>query len=79
MPIFPANLLDLPRLGFGLWRFPAASIVLELAFVVAGAWVYWNAAKAVSIQAGKKTRLATIAAFLIAGSGVLVLWLDASS
>jgi hypothetical protein len=79
MPFLPANILHLPRLGFGLWRFPAASIALELALVLVGAWVYWRAAKAVSIQAGKKTRLAAISTLLIAVFGILVLWLDAAS
>ncbi len=79
MPIFPANLPSLPRLGFGLWQFPAASIALELALVLGGAWVYWRAAKEVSLRAARGTRLAAIAALLIAVSGILVLWLDASS
>jgi hypothetical protein len=79
MPIFPANLPHLPRLGFGLWQFPAASIALELALVLGGAWVYWRAAKDVCLRAARGTRLATVAALLIAVCGVLVLWLDASS
>jgi membrane-bound metal-dependent hydrolase YbcI (DUF457 family) len=79
MPILPENLLNLPRLGFGLWRFPALSIILELALVLVGAWVYWIAAKDVSNQAGRKTRLATISALLIVISGAVVLWMDASS
>jgi hypothetical protein len=78
MPILPANLLLLPRFGFGLWRFPAASIALELALVLAGAWIYWHAARTTCIQAGSKTRLAANSACLIAGFGILVLWLDAS-
>lgn len=79
MPLLPANLLQLPRLGFGLWRSPAASIALELALVLGGAWAYWLAAKDVCIQAGRKTRLAAIASLSIAGFGVLILWMDASS
>jgi hypothetical protein len=79
MPLLPANLLQLPRLGFGLWRSPPASIALELALVLGGAWAYWLAAKDVSIQAGRKTRLAAIASLSIAGFGVLILWMDASS
>jgi hypothetical protein len=79
MPIFPANLPHLPRLGFGLWQFPAASIALELALVLGGAWIYWRAANDVCLRAARGTRLAAIAALMIAVSGVLVLWLDASS
>lgn len=79
MPILPANALQLPRLGFGLWRFPTASIAIELALVLAGAWAYWRAAKNVSAIANRRSSLATVTALLIAGFGVLVLWLDASS
>ena len=34
LPILPGNAGDLPRLGFGLWKVPAASILVELALVV---------------------------------------------
>jgi membrane-bound metal-dependent hydrolase YbcI (DUF457 family) len=44
MPILPGNGGDLPRLGFGLGKVPAASIMVELVLVVAGAWLYWRAA-----------------------------------
>jgi hypothetical protein len=79
MPIFPANLPHLPRLGFGLWQFPAASIALELALVLGGAWVYWRAAKDVCLRTARPTRLAAIAALLIAVCGILILSLDALS
>jgi hypothetical protein len=36
MPILPGNAGDLPDLGFGLWKTPAVSILVELALVVAG-------------------------------------------
>ncbi len=48
MPILPGGAGDLPRLGFGLWRSPAASAILELAFVVTGAVIYWRAARRVA-------------------------------
>ena len=48
MPLLPANYGGLPRLGFGLWRFPAASMAVELALVLAGSWLYWRAARAVA-------------------------------
>jgi membrane-bound metal-dependent hydrolase YbcI (DUF457 family) len=79
MPILPANYFGLPRFGLGLWRFPAASIVVELVLVLAGAWAYWRAAKDVSAQANRGISLAAINTVLIAGSGILILWLDASS
>jgi membrane-bound metal-dependent hydrolase YbcI (DUF457 family) len=40
MPILPGNIGDLPKLGFGLWRFPTAAITSELVLVVAGAFFY---------------------------------------
>jgi membrane-bound metal-dependent hydrolase YbcI (DUF457 family) len=79
MPILPADALHLPLLGFGLWRVPVASICIELALVLAGAWVYWRAAKDVSIHANRSPTLANVTALLIAGFGILVLWMDASS
>lgn len=45
MPILPGNAGNLPRLGFGLWAYPAVSIALELALVVVGAVLYWRAAE----------------------------------
>jgi hypothetical protein len=40
MPILPGSAGDLPLLGFGLWKAPVASILVELALIVAGAWLY---------------------------------------
>lgn len=76
MPILPGNSLGLPRLGFGLWRIPAASIAVELALVVAGAWIYWRASRSVTTLANRGKRIAAATALLIAGFGILVLWLD---
>jgi membrane-bound metal-dependent hydrolase YbcI (DUF457 family) len=45
LALLPGNAGDLPRLGFGLWRAPAASAAVELALVAIGAWVYWRAAR----------------------------------
>jgi hypothetical protein len=75
MPILPGNLGDLPKLGFGLWRVPAASAALELAFVLAGAWLYWSAARSVTATAGSGHRRAAVVALLIllGGAGVLAL------
>src|SRR5919106_3829027 len=44
MPILPGNLGGLPRLGFGLWRTPAASALIELAIIAVGSYLYWRAA-----------------------------------
>lgn len=43
MPILPGDAGNLPRLGFGLWAYPAVSIALEL--VVAGDDFSWRAAE----------------------------------
>jgi hypothetical protein len=43
LPILPGNAGGLPLLGLGLWRTPWASVVAELALVVAGAATYlWS-------------------------------------
>jgi hypothetical protein len=73
MPILPANAGGLPRLGLGLWQYPAVSVAAELLLVVGGSWLYWRAARKVS--AGDPTR-ADIAAGIVLASGLLVLILD---
>jgi hypothetical protein len=44
LPILPGNLGNLPLLGFGLWNYPAASAIVELALVLAGAYLYYRSA-----------------------------------
>lgn len=44
LPILPGNLGDLPTFGFGLWRLPAVSAVVELLMLVVGIGLYWRAA-----------------------------------
>jgi membrane-bound metal-dependent hydrolase YbcI (DUF457 family) len=74
LPILPGNAGDLPRLGFGLWKVPAASILVELALVVAGAWLYWRAA----VQtAPADTRRPNLLGLLVLGAGVVTLAVDA--
>jgi hypothetical protein len=67
MPILPGGAGSLPALGLGLWRYPAASAVLELVIVVAGALLYWRAAGRVAGTDGAAIRRARIC-----GAGVLV-------
>jgi membrane-bound metal-dependent hydrolase YbcI (DUF457 family) len=79
MPILPGNIGDLPKLGFGLWRFPTAAITSELVLVVAGAFFYWQAARSVVHAAGGTGRLrADMAAGLVLISGCGILLLDAT-
>ena len=77
LPILPANLGGLPRLGFGMWRVPAASVVVELALVVAGTLLYWRAALETARGAGGRADRAHLAGALSLGAGLVVLALDA--
>src|SRR5215212_4455673 len=44
LPILPGNPGNLPLLGFGLWRVPVVSMLVELALVLAGAYLYTRSA-----------------------------------
>jgi membrane-bound metal-dependent hydrolase YbcI (DUF457 family) len=76
MPILPGALGNLPKLGFGLWQFPIASIIVELSLVLIGAWAYWRASRAVARDKGRGVVLAPAVSALIALFGMLVLFLD---
>jgi membrane-bound metal-dependent hydrolase YbcI (DUF457 family) len=75
MPLLPGGAGGLPRLGFGLWRYPLPSALLELAIVVAGAVVYWRAARRAAGDDVAMVRRAHRcgAAVLVAGLLTLVL------
>jgi membrane-bound metal-dependent hydrolase YbcI (DUF457 family) len=75
MPILPGNAGDLPLLGFGLWRVPVASILVEAALLVAGVFLYWRAAKSLPSGGGRVTPSLVAGALLL--SGAIVLALDA--
>jgi hypothetical protein len=76
MPILPGNAGGLPRLGFGLWRSPAASAILELAFVVVGAAMYWRAALNVAGADAAMVRRARFCGVAVLASGLLTLALN---
>jgi hypothetical protein len=76
LPILPGNMLDLPRLGFGVWRYPAASAAVELAILLAGAYLYWRAALKVREDRGNGRNRAGFSAALILIFGLVVLTLD---
>ena len=61
-------------LRFGLWKAPTASILVELALVVAGAWLYWRAAVQTSTPDTRRTHLLGL---LVLDAGVVTLALDA--
>ncbi|MEV5714126.1 permease [Amycolatopsis mediterranei] len=44
LPILPGNAGNLPTFGFGLWRLPAVSAVVELLMLAIGVGLYWRAA-----------------------------------
>ncbi|MGA3226966.1 MAG: permease [Acidobacteriaceae bacterium] len=76
MPILPGNFGNLPKLGFGLWRFRTASAVTELLLVILGAWFYWRAASVVAAAAQRGRTRAMITSVLIFLCGLAVLALD---
>jgi hypothetical protein len=79
MPILPGNAGNLPRLGFGLWQFKSASIVVELVLVILGAFCYWRAASTVTTEAQRGRTRAILTAILILICGITVLALDAAA
>jgi membrane-bound metal-dependent hydrolase YbcI (DUF457 family) len=79
MPILPGNAGDFPMLGFGLWRYPWAVAAAECALVVAGAWLYWQAAHSVTIAASVGKRRADLVSGLILIFGIAVLAMDVAS
>jgi hypothetical protein len=80
MPLLPGNYGHLPRVGFGLWQFKAASALVELLLVILGATLYWRAASRVTAQAqrGRTRAIVSAALILLAGIGVLTLDLTAA-
>jgi hypothetical protein len=72
LPLLPGNLGDLPRLGFGLWRYHAVTAVIEALLVLVGAALYWRAAR----QTGGSARRVNLVAGLIVACGGLTLALD---
>lgn len=76
MPILPGAGGALPRLGFGLWRYPAYSAVLELAIVVVGSWMYWQAARRVAGADVTFARRANLCGSAVLVAGVLTLGLN---
>ncbi|HVU09940.1 MAG TPA: metal-dependent hydrolase [Phototrophicaceae bacterium] len=78
LPLLPGNIGHLPKLGFGLWRFPMAAATIELILVLAGAYLYWRAADKVAVAAGRGRRLAAANGVMVLAFGVLVLCLDVS-
>lgn len=73
MPILPANAGGWPRLGFGLWRFPTASIVAELLLVIVGFAMYRGAAVRVAGDVSSTIRTAQLASLIVLTAGLITL------
>ncbi|HZN92367.1 MAG TPA: hypothetical protein VFB81_06660 [Myxococcales bacterium] len=76
LPLLPGNYGSFPRMGFGLWQWPAATAALEAAIVLAGAWLYWSAARKVAATGGGSERRANVAGALVLAFGLLTLGLN---
>jgi hypothetical protein len=76
-PTCGGNVGSLPLLGFGLWRVPVTSILLEAVLLVGGVLGSWRAAHRNSGRSptGRVTPAVVRVALLL--SGVVVLVLDA--
>jgi hypothetical protein len=76
MPILPGGAGGLPRVGFGLWRYPVWSALLELVFVVGGAVLYARAAYQVAGADARAARRARLCSGGVLGAGLLTLALN---
>ena len=79
MPVLPGNAGHLALFGFGLWRYPLLAAAVECALVIAGAWLYWRAARSLTLAAGTDKRRADLVSALILIFGIAVLAMDVAS
>jgi len=68
----------LARLGFGLWRHPAASAIVELVLVLVGTLLYSRAARRVATGDARMIRRARVCSAAVLGAGLLTLALNVS-
>jgi membrane-bound metal-dependent hydrolase YbcI (DUF457 family) len=78
MPLFPGHDLKQPLFGFGLWRYPWTAAGMELLLVVMGAWLYWRAARAITLVDDRARQRAGLVCLLVLIGGIVVLGLDVS-
>lgn len=71
LPILPGNAGDLPRIGLGLWAIPWISIALELALILAGAYLYYHAAMRSAVRAERQETKAGSAATSSRGQALI--------
>jgi membrane-bound metal-dependent hydrolase YbcI (DUF457 family) len=79
MPVLPGNAGHLVLFGFGLWRYPLVVAALECALVIAGAWLYWRAARSVTLAEGTGKGRADLVSILILIFGIAVLAMDVTA
>ncbi|MDQ3777888.1 MAG: permease [Actinomycetota bacterium] len=75
LAILPGNAGDI-RVGFGLWESKGATIAVEAAILLAGAFLYWRAANGAERGGDRSPRRANVVTGLIVLSGAIVLALD---
>jgi hypothetical protein len=75
MPILPGG-GGLPQLGFGLWRYPLPSALVELAIVVVGGIMYWRAARGAAGDNAAMVRRAHRCGAAVLAAGLLTLVLN---
>ncbi len=74
MPIWPGAAADAAHVGFGLWRWPVATAVAELALVLWGGLTYLRAAVGVArAHDPSKLRRARVAGATVIVSGLVTL------
>jgi hypothetical protein len=76
LPLLPGGAGGFGRLGFGLWRAPAAAALLELLLVLLGAILYWRAGLACTRAASAKPARAHLAGGAALITGVVTLAID---
>jgi membrane-bound metal-dependent hydrolase YbcI (DUF457 family) len=79
MPLLPGHAGGLPFFGLGLWRFPLLVAAAECALVIAGAVLYWRAARSLPFLQDTGKRRADLVSILILISGIAILVFDYSS
>jgi hypothetical protein len=79
LPLLPGNAGHLPLLGFGLWKVPVLSVLVEAALLGVGTYAYWWTARRYAGQRRTQGRVtAGLVAALLLVCGLVVLGLDAA-
>jgi membrane-bound metal-dependent hydrolase YbcI (DUF457 family) len=79
MPVLPGDAGHLALFGFGLWQYPLVVAAVECALVIAGAWLYWRAARSLTLAEGTGKGRADLVSILILIFGIAVLAMDVTA